>query len=1037
MKKSLSHFAGLFLAVGGLLYPATALAVTETANYTETFDGITDASAADFAPEYWLHNVDRGSASLTDVWYTAQSSGGHDGGAYISVSDQCNRYLYYDCLVTPPVKGEVSFWVKGNRVNVFKMTFDGVKITKGSEIALPADFAISDTEWQKVTLDVADYTRLGIVFRSGANALDDFAAAYADLDPIVFTTLSDITCDEAPVADVNGDATINVSITFNNKGTADVDLTDVTFTFGKTNYYGDNLTSEIVTLPSNEGVVAPGESKKLTFAVPYKLSDPSVTESNFYFGVRNSLNGATAKVGSVKVLSIVGIFELYNGTTKVTAGGYVEGDYHTDAYTLTLGGSNTGQSDITITDIEMDGTLDGAVTTVALPITLAKGANKEDIAFTFDATLGAKTGNVTLTYSDGISTDRTFTFALGGATVAQDGWIEDFQTQNGSDEYAMPKGWRVENGSFRRNSYASYDSRYRANSASSGESTLVTSLMKIEKGGQLSLMGGRQSVSDSHDKVLVIYLSKDRETWTELGGVVAKLGTGRTPFNTFEAPATANDMRWYSFSFKNVETGNYYIKFVAHPFSLDNIFGVTPVDPDHDFILESISAPASGEVNKLLTAKVEISNMLGSSDGDYVVTLFEGETAVAQAEGVAIDAYGKTTVELSYMPRTAGEAALHAEVEVGDGEKTLKSSEVTVNVAEEECVGKAEQSIDKYETLFVQYKFQKIQFYVPADQISFPVNKEIKELEFSVYNSSTYQNLEMPYTLWIEEVDEVTPFSDTEKENFVLPDESTATIGSYTLAFGESAADAPAKCIIPLATPMVYNGKALKITIDITASASHWSFYIGHHNYDTNMLRKFEMSYEGGTYPGANLSKSAPAVHLRYALEPSTVSGRIVKNKAAQAGLKVVLTERPESGPAKAKAQVSADAAKVAYTGVTDSDGRFTIPVVKNERAYQLSVESADGNYVHPTLVHPNTPLELNDVDITPVPTGIDAVEDSGVMITVSGSSVKVDGADAVVFNTNGTQVGEARDGEALDLSAGIYIVRINGTSEAHKILIR
>lgn len=1032
----------MLLAAGSLLFPAKAYAVTEVENYSETFNGITDTSAADFAPRYWLHFVDRSySDSMSDVWYTVESTGGQDGGAYISVSDQCNRMLaYYDCLVTPPVKGEVSFWVKGKRVNVFPMTFDGVKITRvTSEIALPTDFTISETEWQKVTLEIADYTRLGIVFRSGANALDDFTAEFVDATPLVYTTLSDMTCDEAPVADVNGDATINVSLNFNNKGTDNVDLTDVTFTFGKTTYYGESLSSELVELPSNAGIIAPGESKKLSFEVPYKLANPSVTETGIYLGVRNSLNGMTTKVGSLKVLSKVGVFELYNGTSKLSAGGYVEGDCHTGAYTLTLGGSNTGQSDIIITDIKMGGTLEDAVTTVAVPFTLAKDADKKDMTFTFDATPGAKTGNVTLTYSDGISTDRTFTFAMGCGTLAEGGWIEDFQTQVGSDEYAMPYGWRVEKGTFRRNTYASYDPRYRANSASSGESTLVTSLMKIEKGGQLSLMGGRQNVSDSHDKVLVIYLSKDRETWTELGGVVAKVASGRPAFNTFEASATANDMRWFNFSFDNVESGNYYIKFVAQPFSLDNIFGVTPVDPDHDFILESISAPASGEVNKLLTTKVEISNMRGSSDDDYVVTLFDGETAVAQAEGVAIDAYGKTTVELSYMPRTAGEATLHAEVEVAEGAKTLTSSEVTVDIVKEECVGKVETvSIDSYDSsALIGNKLNKAQFFVPAEEISLPTGKTFDEIELSVYNSSSYSDITIPYTLWIEEVEEVVPFTDEDKGDFVLPDVSTSTTGTYKLSAGTSSQASPAKFIIPLATPMTYNGKALKITVEINLESSIYSFCVGVHNFTEKLYRSHAKMSETHMYPSNYVKTTAPVVHLRYALEPSTVTGRIVKNNKAQEGLTVVLTERAESGASKAKAQVSADAAKVAYTGVTDSDGRFSIPVVKNERAYELSVESAGDKYVHPVLLHPSDAVELNDVDITPVSTGIDAVENGKAEVTVSGSSVKVDGADAEVYTVAGVKVGEVRDGESLELTAGVYIVRISGSAEALKILIR
>ncbi|MDE6417129.1 MAG: hypothetical protein K2K68_08920 [Duncaniella sp.] len=1041
MRKFYYLIAVTILAVGSLLSPVAALAVTETADYSETFDGITDAGAPDFAPAYWLHYVDKGSS--TDPWYAAEATGGHDDGAYLRITDKCNPFFMTDdLLATLPVKGQVSFWVKGKTLSLYKMTFDGTKLSKGTSISLPAGFSVNQTEWQKVTIDVADYTRIGILFRQGEGGLDDFHAEFADCDPLVFTSISNISFDSNVVADVDGVAKINVAFSLTNKGTESVDFTDVEFSFGNTNYLGDALTSDLGTFASGVGALAPGEAAQLSFEVPYTLADHAVTESSVTLGVKNGLNGAVTKIGSVKVSSLAGVFTLKNGSTEVKADNYVEAGYHSGEYTLTLSGSNTGESDIIITDAEFDGSLDGHVT-FATPFTLAKGATAEAMTFLFDNIPGAKTGNVTFTYSNGINDDCKFTFSLGGATVAEDGWIEDFNSLAANTKLepgTMPlAGWRVESQYFMANKTGN---NVQLNSTQYNTSTIITPMVKIEKGGQLSFLGGRQYVSDSQDKVLIISVSTDRDNWTELGGIVAKAGTGRIPFNTFEAPAKANDMRWYNFSFKNVETGNYYIKFEAAPFSFDNIFGVTPVEPAHDLILESLSAPASGEVNKLFSASVEITNMRATGDDEYVVTLFEGETPVAQSKGVTIDGYGKASVQLSYMPHTAGEATLHAVLDVAEGYKEMTSSDIIVNIAEEECVGKSEMTVDGYKSdVLLGAKFNKVQFYVPADMIDLPAGKEISEIEFSVYNSSSYGQVEMPYSLWIQEVENVTPFGD-DKSDFELPDESEATTGTYILGSGTSSASNPTKCIIPLAKALEYTGKDLLITMEMNLTSTTYSFYVGTHNYDSNMCRYYGKNFETGTFPGGKVWQYTPAVTLRYALEAATVSGRVISKGVAQEGANVVLTETeaedtPAYSRARVQAQVDANASKVAYSGVTDSEGRFSIPVVKNDRAYQLTVESADDTYVHPTTVKPTDHIDLKDLEISDVVTSISSVEASQVMISVSGSALTVAGSEAIVYSVDGKVAGVAHDGEALMLVKGIYIVSLSGTNTATKIVIR
>ena len=1026
MRKSLLRFAMALLATGGSW--SGAYAIDEQADYAELFENLGDASAADFAPGYWLHYVDKGTSA--DPWYAAENEGGHDEGAYLRVTDKCNPYyMTDDCLVTPPVKGEVSFWVKGKTLSLYKMDFNGSTISKGTSVSLPSGFKVNQDEWQQVTLSFDSYTRVGILFRLGEGGLDDFRAEYADLSAITYLTVSGITYDKKVVADVTGHAVVNVAFTLANKGTAPIDLAQVSFVAGKTNYLGDAITEAFMESEPMSGTLAAGESRDVMLEVPVALADAEKSES-VTLGVQCSLNGAIYKIGSVDVRSIAGVLGMRTSSAELQKEGTVECDVQRGEYTHVLYATNSGESDIVISNVTFGGNLADVVSAPALPYTLAPGETKKELPLTFNGTPGGKCGTVTLVYSDGISTDKEFTFTLSAGIVTADGWLEDFQSVSTPD---LPKGWMVGEGSFRTATYQSYDPRVRANSDSYSKSSLITSLMHLDSNGTLTLMGGRQSVSDSHDRVLTVWYSTDRENWEELGGVIAKQPAGRLPFNTFVASQKANEMTWYNFSLRNVETGDYYIKFEAQPFSLDNIFGVEPVAPLHDMLLSAISAPAKGEVNKLLTASVEVSNMKADAESDYVVTLYSGDTAVAYAEGVEIDGYSKATIELSYMPHAEGETELHAEVNVADGFRVLKSSAVTVDVAAEECVGKAQSaSIDKFSSDgLVSAKFNKVQFYIPADDITLAEGTEISEIAFSVYNSSSYGSATVPYNLWIEEVDAVTPFTEEDKIDFALPEGEMNATGSYTLQGGSGSADSPEAWIIGLDKPVTFTGKSLMVTMEMNLSSTTYSFYVGMHNYADNLKRSYAKNTETGSFPGGKLLKEVPVVTLRYAQAPAAVTGRILSEGAPVSGATVRLTQ---SAVARA---IDAHHASVSYEATTDGAGAFSIGVIKSG-TYALSAMVGDYKYLHPAEVAlAGNDVNLNDVEIGKLPTGLDAAEVKGATIRLGAGTLTIAGADGEVYNIAGVHVAHAAADEAVALGSGVYVVRIAGNDKATKVIIR
>lgn len=1024
--------------LGGLLTSPAAMALTETEGYTEKFENLGDVSASpDFAPSYWLHFVDGN--NVNTPWYEAAATGGHDDGAYVKTTSKCNPYyMSYDGLVTPPVKGNVTFYVKGQVLELYTMTFDGTAPKRGSSISLPSGFSIKADEWQQVSLEFSDYTRVGIVVRATYNGIeggiDDFAADFADLDPITMVSVTNVQYDSKAVADVDGNATMNVSFTFSNKGTTDVDLSAVSFTAGKADYMGESLTETYGEPLTLSGTLAPGESTEVEMAVPYTLADPSKTES-VILSVRCDLTGGITRVGSISVQSLAGVLVVKNGTSTLSAGGVVECDAQRGAYECQLLASNTGNSEISIVDVFFDGNLEGEVE-INLPIVINPEESGIVLPFQFSGNPGGYSGLVTLVYSDGVSEDKEFEFTLSAGIVTEDGFLVDFQDKQ------CPKGWL--NGfdgsnSFNFNSYpGSYDPKVRANSASYGVSKLVTSLMKLDNNGTLTVMGGRQSLTKngSDDNVLLIYYSTDRKNWQTIGGIVASEPSGRLPFNTFVASQTKDEMLWYNFSLKNIESGEYYLMFEAMPFSIDNIFGIEPAVPAHDMMVNSISAPATGEVNKLLTAKVTVTNMKNEAESDYVVTLFDGDTAVAEAEGVELSAYGSATIELSFMPRTAGDRNLYAEVNVADNFAVLESPEVTVAVAVEECAGKdTTASIDSFSTsALTEYKENKVQFYIPAEAISLAEGTEISEIAFTAYNSSSYSDCTIPYTLWVENVDEAVAFIEDDKVDFELPEAEANAEGTYVFAAGSGSQNDPADVILALTNPVVYNGKALKVTIEINLSSTLYSFYVGVHKYDVNYKRGY--GFTSSYLSGPKLYTEVPVVTLRYALEPAAVTGRITSKDGGVENAVVTLTEGTPKFE-EARAAVDSNSALVAYSATTDADGYYEIPVIKSDRDYVLSVSyNGEVKHVRTTSVSFNG----EDVAIEDIEIDTSSVEDAVVgacHISVSGTSVSVYGANADVYTVTGILVGRVADGASLSLASGVYVVRFEGATHANKIIVK
>ena len=188
---------------------------------------------------------------------------------------------------------------------------------------------------------------------------------------------------------------------------------------------------------------------------------------------------------------------------------------------------------------------------------------------------------------------------------------------------------------------------------------------------------------------------------------------------------------------------------------------------------------------------------------------------------------------------------------------------------------------------------------------------------------------------------------------------------------------------------------------------------------------------ETGSFPGGKLLKEVPVVTLRYAQAPAAVTGRILSEGAPVSGATVRLTQ---SAVARA---IDAHHASVSYEATTDGAGAFSIGVIKSG-TYALSAMVGDYKYLHPAEVAlAGNDVNLNDVEIGKIQTGLDAAEVKGATIRLGAGTLTIAGADGEVYNIAGVHVAHAAADEAVALGSGVYVVRIAGNDKATKVIIR
>lgn len=901
----------------GSMIKAEAINVS---HYSESFTGLS-TSKHDFAPTSWGHIVDYlpytsgGWGDDVYVSYSVPASGGQSG-AYLKGGSQSLSNEDYetktacDLLVTPAVKGSVTFYVKNSssgtgKLSLYKCIKNGNTYIKGEEITLTADLTLTSS-WQPVTLSFNDYTHIG--FRLHNVSLDEFTAEYADIPEeraLEIVSVGMIT--PTPVSsDANGKAMITAKFKVKNTGNVTLRAGEDNYSFSLTNSSGEAFCTQNATFD----LVGGETSNEIQISGEYTLKDPAADEW-FGLNVKENITGTRKLVQWFDVKAYTA-----NLDVRLKSGTIIDGPVDfgvfkgTRSIEFTL--KNQGGAPLTLREIKLpDGFTLTTIKTFPFVINSQETVN-ETITL---GGRGIKNGTISFDF-DGTGTKTIY---VKGAVVPENTWWEDF-------ENGIPQGWLLPTGSNWKSASLPKTTTYNKQCVENGNidlSALISPKLTISKEDSLVFYAAKRS----GNSMLKVLYSSDRANWTLLKEI-----TVNNIDEMYRFPVSSNEFK--PFVIRDIPEGDFYLSFDAGYIYLDNVYGSKLAPVGHDFFIQSFDSDKTGMVNNPVNLKLTVSNLSSESEeaGTYTIHLYEDGQEVAKTTGTELAGYTSQVFPVSYVPHKEGEHKLSAEIKVNDSEYTVKTGEIKIVIFKEaafneKIVGNADKT-NSTVPLALNYKNSLSEMIYSSTALGLEANSLIGKLAFPYYSTSS--SLLSHVTIWLENTTEEEPdVSGTLRDTTVMTKVFSA---DYTfLPAGSSSALALMEFALP--SPFNYSGGNLRIVIQ-SVSDAYKSYYYGYDSTASGaLLTKKNDNYNSYLSGTMTTATTIPVIHIFTQKTVPTISGKVVEktSKTALSNVKVTLT----SG-------------ELIYSGVTDEEGAYRIEVFQSNKDYKLTVKEdgfADGEF--------------------------------------------------------------------------------------------
>ena len=920
--------------------------------YTYNFEGLS-TSSTDFAPAGWGHVVEGydGYGDFYYVDYQLKESGGYgDNGAYLYIGSQTigdgewDQGTVADMLVTPPITGDASIYVKKNKpsgtITFYTCSYNAStkKYSKGSkyDVTVPE---LSETEWTKVDIPgVAADTRIGIC--GDDVSIDEFAAASAvielrkELQVSLVKLLSGATAD----ADAAGNITLKMNVKVKNNG-------DIALNPGDENYSlsimrkntGSAADTEVYTQPIAVAL-QPGETSdfiELNAVIP-------VTESaRSRFDVRENITGSSSYGGWVDIYAYKPDFSVTTTSFDVISNGTLQ-DFGISQSSVdkeynirnTKGAAPLAINSITVPEGFTYSIKDEDVAETLTTPFVVRAHEKLLLTVTMDASvLGSRSGDIVVTPADGQGT--AITLPVSGTIVDPSKLYVTFA------DGKFPAGTYVEGNSWTVDKYTNGDGNYSAvNSSVTPMTKFVLPKIRLGEGESLTFTAAKRGSSSK----LNVYYSADRVNWT-LAQSISEDASDEA--NKFSADKYGSSYSYIDvFKYKSftpaIPAGDWYVAFEAGYSRIGSIVGGTVLAiPEHELLVSNVVMPEEGVVNHAYTASATIANV-GTADiteGELTAKLYFGETAMQMQALPALASGASTSVSFNVPLREAGTFATKIAVE---GTATAEVSASLV-VAQEAPSGSKQvgtvTTTGTYVPVRLNYRNSDSEIIYTQDVIGLAEGTAIKGLTFKGYKSS--KELPLSLEVWMENTTDGAPDASaphsTEGMTKVYSNPNIV-LGSI----GDSKNHMPIFDLDFSSTPFVYTGGNLRIIVQ-----SRSTTYIST-NFEVDGNRKNMAIYrssdspldEEDTYRTADL----PVVYLHIDKEATSLSGTVTAN-----------------GAPVADAEVKIASGIVEYSGTTDADGKYTFPVYQDNLEYTMTV-TKDGYFEKTETVAFNGESIVKDV---------------------------------------------------------------------------
>lgn len=542
---------------------------------------------------------------------------------------------------------------------------------------------------------------------------------------------------------------------------------------------------------------------------------------------------------------------------------------------------------------------------------------QQALDITFSATeAGTYSGNMVITYVDGAGEDATFELALSGTMLDPTKWYANF----GGESNQWPAG-----SVYQDNVSTTYVNTgdYAITSSNATKNIFVTPKLTAVAGDKL-MFDAKLYNSNWKEGKVVVYAAATRDevlnaeegtTRTQLFSVSGKDETNpmTTDFQTFEVPALAGD--------------NYYAFEISGRPYVDEIYGLTVAEVEHDWMIASSNIPAEAMQNVAATATVNILN-LGLADeaaDSYTATLYLDGKAAATAEAVALPTNNKlsdagTQLSFSFLSSKVGTFSAYIEVKAGD--YSVATDPVDVTFTEEVFVNDA---IEIGSGSTTSYSYAPIDFYnfedartsdivYTAEQLTkygLKAGDKITTLAFKGTLNSAKTLSKSSLNAWVG--------LKTGDITYGSPDKSEM-IEVTVYDAGEMAFVAGTNMVtINLPETITYDGTSdLRIYLEGGGNNEYISLYFA---YDSN--------YQNMKWSNNPSMKYNPLLYVTVDAAPATLAGT-VKTSGREAIANATVTLKAENG--------------VVYSGTTDAEGNYSFNVIQAGLDFTATVEAE--NYI-------------------------------------------------------------------------------------------